>query len=185
LRLADGAHSMVRRFSFSVKFFCTPWKNGSVNKTVEIEGEGMAAVCCAQLFSARGQTFTSSRVARPRLGNVLLSRRTLLLLSEIFPTVYLISLCHLIQKRIVAWGPDAAPVTLAHSAWVVSEADLLSRLWQQVRKVSDSDGRGFEWLVCEDCRSLQLRFALSQIKVQTPNSEWAAQVSLLRPGPPT
>jgi hypothetical protein len=54
------------------------------------------------------------------------------LLSEIFPTVDLISLCHPIQKRIVAWGPDAAPMTLAHSAWVVSEADLSGRLWQQV-----------------------------------------------------
>jgi hypothetical protein len=104
----------------------------SVDKMVEIEGDGVAAVCCAQLFSADGQTFTCSHVARPRLGSVLLSRQTLLLLGEIFPAVDLISLCHPIQKRIVAWGPDAAPVNLAHSAWVLSEGDLLSRLWQQV-----------------------------------------------------
>ena len=147
MRFADGAHSMVRRFSFSVKFFCTPWKNGSVNKMVEIEGDGVAAVCCAQLFSASGQTFTSSRVARPRLGNVLLSRQTLLLLSEIFPTVDLISPCHPIQKRVVAWGPDAAPVTLAHSAWVVSEADLLSRLWQQVSVPGKSEQGLRDWKV--------------------------------------
>jgi hypothetical protein len=104
----------------------------SVDKMIEIEGDGVAAVCCAQLFSANGQTFTCSRVARPRLGSVLLSRQTILLLSEIFPAVDLISLCHPIQKRIVAWGSDAAPITLPHSAWVVSEADLLGRLWQQV-----------------------------------------------------
>jgi len=103
-----------------------------MDKMVEIEGDGVAAVCCAQLFSTSGQTFTCSPVARPRLGSVLLSRQTLLLLSEIFPTVDLISLCHPVQKRIVAWGPDAAPITLAHSAGVVSEADLLGGLWQQV-----------------------------------------------------
>jgi hypothetical protein len=119
----------------------------SVDRMVEIEGDGIAAVCCAQLFSASGQTFTSSRVARPRLGSVLLSRQTLLLLSEIFPTVDLLSLCHPIQKRIVAWGPDAASITLAHSAWVVSEADLLSRLWQQVTVPDKSEECPGGWKV--------------------------------------
>jgi hypothetical protein len=119
----------------------------SVDKTVEIEGDGVAAVCCAQLFSASGQTFTTSRVARPRLGSVLLSRQTLVLLSEIFPTVDLVSLCHPIQKRIVAWGPDSVPVTLAHSAWVISECDLLSRLWQQVNVPGKSEQGLRDWKV--------------------------------------
>src|SRR5580658_9336344 len=119
----------------------------SVDKVIEIEGDGVAAVCCAQLFSASGQTFACSRVARPRLGSVLLSRQTLLLLSEIFPTVGLISLCHPIQKRIVAWGTDAAPTTLAHQAWVVSEADLLSRLWQQVTVPGNSEACLTGWTV--------------------------------------
>jgi hypothetical protein len=118
---------------------------------VEIEGDGVAAVCCAQLFLASGQTFTCSRVARPRLGSVLLSRQTLLLLSEIFPKVDLISLCHPVQKRIVAWGPDAAPITLAHSAWVVSEADLLTCLWQQVTVPGNSEERLSGWKVLASC----------------------------------
>jgi hypothetical protein len=151
LRLADGAQSMVRRFPFSVKFFRVRGRMESVDKMVEIEGDGVAAACCAQLFSADGQTFTCSRVARPRLGSVLLSRQTLLLLSEIFPAVGLVSLCHPIQKRIVAWGPDVSPVTLAHSAWVVSEADLLSCLWQQITVPVRSEERPGGWKVLASC----------------------------------
>ena len=99
---------------------------------VHIEGDGVAAACCAQLFSESGQVFTSSRVVRPRLGAVLLSRQTVALLAEIFPSVELLSVGHPIQKRVVAWGA-AEPITLPHSALVISETDLLSRLWAQVR----------------------------------------------------
>jgi hypothetical protein len=151
LRLADGAQSMVRRFPFSVKFFRVRGRMESVDKMVEIEGDGVAAVCCAQLFSASDRLFTCSRVARPRLGTVLLSRQTLLLLSEIFPAVDLVSLCHSIHKRTVAWGTDAAPVTLAHSAWVVSEADLLGRLWQQVTVPVKSEERPGGWKIVASC----------------------------------
>jgi hypothetical protein len=99
---------------------------------VHIEGDGVAAACCAQLFSESGQVFTSSRVVRPKLGSVLLSRQTVAVLAEIFPSVDLLSVGHAIQKRVVAWGA-AEPITLPHSALVISETDLLSRLWAQVR----------------------------------------------------
>ena len=55
------------------------------------------------------------------------------LLAEIFPSVDLVSVGHPIQKRVVAWGPAAEPITLPHSALVISETDLLGRLWAQVR----------------------------------------------------
>jgi hypothetical protein len=100
---------------------------------VHIEGDGVAAACCAQLWTESGQAFTSSRVVRPKLGAVLLSRQTVALLAEIFPSVDLVSVGHPIQKRVVAWGPAAEPITLPHSALVISETDLLGRLWAQVR----------------------------------------------------
>lgn len=99
---------------------------------VHIEGDGVAAACCAQLFSETGQPFTSSRVVRPKLGAVLLSRQTVALLAGIFPSADLLTVGHPIQKRIVAWGPAAEPITLPHSALVISETDLLTRLWAQV-----------------------------------------------------
>ena len=98
---------------------------------VHIEGEGVAAACCAQLFSDRGQLFSFARAVRPKPGAVLLSRQTVALIAEIFPAIDLISVCHPIEKRIVAWG-EAEPITLPHVAFVIAEDDLLARLWQQV-----------------------------------------------------
>lgn len=98
---------------------------------VQIEGDGVAAACCAKLLSDSGQAFATSRLRRAELGAVLLSPQTLALLKEIFPAANLESACHPIHKRIVCWGKEE--VTVPHSAFVVSQADLLSRLWAQVQ----------------------------------------------------
>ena len=103
----------------------------TMDMAVHIEGEGVAAACCAQLFGDRGQPFSFAKAVRPKPGAVLLSRQTVALIAEIFPAIDLISVCHRIEKRIVAWGA-AEPIILPHIAFVIAEADLLARLWQQV-----------------------------------------------------
>jgi hypothetical protein len=113
---------------------------------VHIEGDGVAAACCAQLWAESGQTFTSSRVVRPKLGAVLLSRQTVALLAEIFPAADVLSAGHPIQKRVVAWGPAAEPITLPHSALVISETDLLARLWAQVPVPAQSPSGKWKFL---------------------------------------
>jgi hypothetical protein len=112
---------------------------------VHIEGDGVAAACCAQLFSESGQAFSSSRVVRPKLGAVLLSRQTVALLAGIFPSTDLVSVGHPIQKRVVAWGPAAEPIALPHSALVIPETHLLTHLWEQVAVPALS--RAGEWKV--------------------------------------
>jgi hypothetical protein len=113
---------------------------------VHIEGEGVAAACCAQLFSESGQSWASSMVVRAKLGAVLLSRQTVALLAGIFPSTDLVSVGHPIQKRVVAWGPAAEPITLSHSALVISETDLLARLWAQVPPPAQSPAGGWKFL---------------------------------------
>ncbi len=113
---------------------------------VHIEGEGVAAACCAQLFSEAEQAFSSSRIARPKLGAVMLSGQTMALLAGIFPWANLVSVGHPIQKRVVAWGEEVEPITLPHSALVISEADLLTRLWAQVRTPPPSSAGGWKFL---------------------------------------
>jgi hypothetical protein len=122
---------------------------------VQIEGDGVAAACCARLFSESGQAFTCSRGVRPKLGAVLLSRQTVGLLAEIFPSADLLSVSHPIQKRVVAWGSSAEPITLAHSAIVISETELLTRLWAQV-PVPAGSSTG-EWKVLSSGGSLKQR----------------------------
>jgi hypothetical protein len=48
-----------------------------------------------------------------------------------------------IRKRVVAWGPEAAPVELDHSAVVVSEEDLLSGLGFEESPDTEAD-----WTIC-------------------------------------
>jgi hypothetical protein len=113
---------------------------------VHIEGDGVAAACCAQLFADSGQPFSTSRVVRARPGGVLLSKQTMALLAGIFPAADLMTACHPIQKRIVAWGPAAEPITLAHSAAVIAEEDLLACLWRQVAPPSAQPADGWRFL---------------------------------------
>ncbi len=113
---------------------------------VHIEGDGVAAACCAQLFSESGQAFSSSRITRPKLGAVMLSGQTVALLAGIFPSANLVSVGHPIQKRVVAWGQAAEPITLPHSALVISEADLVTRLWEQVQTPAQSPDGGWKFL---------------------------------------
>ena len=114
--------------------------------SVHIEGDGVAAACCARLFTESGQPFSSSWVHRPKLGAVLLSMQTVSLLAGIFPSTDLISVGHPIRKRVVTWGPAAEAITLPHSALVISETDLLDRLWAQVPAPAQSPAAGWRFL---------------------------------------
>jgi hypothetical protein len=127
-------------------FFDLHGRMRNMDMQVHIEGEGVAAACCAQLFSEAGQPFSSSRVFRPKLGAVMLSGQTMALLAGIFPSANLVSVGHPIQKRVVAWGEAADPITLPHSALVISEANLLTRLWARVQTPAQSAPGGWKFL---------------------------------------
>jgi hypothetical protein len=76
----------------------------------------------------------------------MLSSQTVALLAGIFPSTDLVSVGHPIQKRVVAWGQAAEPITLPHAALVISEADLLTRLWAQVPAPAQSPAHGWKFL---------------------------------------
>jgi hypothetical protein len=127
-------------------FFAVHGRMRAMEIKVHIEGDGVAAACCAQLFSDGGQPFSSSGITRPKLGALMLSGQTVALLAGIFPSANLVSVGHLIQKRVVAWGQAAEPITLPHSALVISEADLVARLWAQVQTPAQSPAGGWKFL---------------------------------------
>jgi hypothetical protein len=149
-----------------------------MNMRMHIEGDGVAAACCARLFSDSGQKFSASRVVRPKLGAVLLSRQTLGLLTEIFPSADLAGVCHPLQKRIVAWGK--APITLPHDACVIAEGDLLSCLWKHVTlpDPSDEGTGGWKFLSgvsgCAHQQAFGTRVASVARAVLKPNTDQSA-----------
>jgi hypothetical protein len=92
---------------------------------VIIRGDGVAAYCCAHLLTKAGFRVDLQPVDRPRLPMILLGDQALALIRDIFDRPRLFADLPRIRKRIVAWGPDAAPIEVEHSAVVVSEEILL------------------------------------------------------------
>jgi hypothetical protein len=91
---------------------------------VIVRGDGVAAHCCAYLLTKAGVQVDLQPVDRLRLPVILLGDQALALLRDIFDQPALFADLPRIRKRVVAWGPDAKPVAVEHSAVVVSE-DLL------------------------------------------------------------
>ena len=116
-------------------------------RSVLIHGDGIAACCCAQLLRTNGVPVATTRSDRPRLPSLLLSDNAQALLSDVFETQELFADAHQIRKRIVAWGPNAEPIVLPHSAKVVSEKDLLDRLWSRIPTSSISESDNADWTI--------------------------------------
>jgi 2-polyprenyl-6-methoxyphenol hydroxylase-like FAD-dependent oxidoreductase len=104
----------------------------SATRNVLIRGDGVAACCCAHLLKNAGLRVMVERPDRPRVPAIMLSDPALALIRDVFGQPSLFSRLPRIERRVVAWGADAEPVSLTHSAAVVSETLLLESL-----------GRGF------------------------------------------
>ncbi|HTX37573.1 MAG TPA: hypothetical protein VME43_21235 [Bryobacteraceae bacterium] len=96
--------------------------------SVAIQGEGVAAACCAWLLGGAGIPFSVARQARTRVPAILVSQATQALMADVFQQPSLFEGLPRLERRIVAWGPGAEPVTLPHSAVVVSEEALVGRI---------------------------------------------------------
>lgn len=106
---------------------------------VRIRGDGVAASCCAHLL----HPVACERTSRPRIPVIMLSEAAQGLIRDIFQKDDLFRDLPRIRKRIVAWGQDAMPVELDHSAVIVSEEALLSSLGVKEEVLGDAD-----WTVC-------------------------------------
>jgi hypothetical protein len=104
---------------------------------VRIRGDGIAACCCDHLLTKAGFSVKTDRVARPRLPAIMLSDAAAALIRDVFGRDDLFRELPRITKRVVAWGVEASPVTLDHSAVVVSEDFLLG-------SVRSGDGATFD-----------------------------------------
>jgi hypothetical protein len=93
---------------------------------VIVRGDGVAAYCCAYLLTKAGFRIDLQAVDRPRLPVILLGGQALALIRDIFDQPDLFADLPRIRKRVVAWGTDAKPIEVEHSAVVVSEELLLA-----------------------------------------------------------
>jgi hypothetical protein len=103
-----------------------------MNDTVLVRGNGVAAACCVRSLSAV-LPVSVVRAGRTKLSAVLLGEATQSLLTDLFMDKMLFAGLPRVRKRVVAWGPGSQPIVLPHSALVISEHDLLDRLWARVQ----------------------------------------------------
>ena len=85
----------------------------------------MAGRCCAYLLQRSGISFSVGPASRVGVPAILLSASALALLRDVFGNGSLLQDAYQITRRVVAWNRGAPPVTLPHSAVVVSEELLL------------------------------------------------------------
>jgi hypothetical protein len=97
-------------------------------RSVLICGEGVAACCGAYLLRRAGIRSIVEKVDRPRLPAIMLGQTTQKILEDIFERRDLFEGCHRIQRRVVAWVEGQAPISVPHSAVVLSEQALLDRI---------------------------------------------------------
>jgi hypothetical protein len=125
-----------------------------VQTSVKIQGDGIAARCCAYLLAGAGIPVAFAGAPRPKLPAVMLGDQTRTLFSDVFGQADVFQGLHRIERRIVLWGAAAEPSSLPHSAAVVREQDLLDRLPFAETGASSSDwaifaGRPLS-AVCQD-----------------------------------
>src|SRR5450432_3882880 len=111
-------------------------------RTILVEGGGIAALCCQQLLHGQCYTGASIVAKSPRLPAILVSQSTQKLLADIFESTDLFEGLSHIRERVVAWGPGT-PVRLRHSAVVASEEVLLDRLRVRIAE-GKGQGQGYD-----------------------------------------
>ena len=116
-------------------------------RSVWVRGEGVAAACCAHLLDQAAVGTLVERAARPKVPAIMLTGATQHLLQDVFQRNDIFADVPEIDKRIVAWGADARPVTLPHAAVVISEQALLDRIRPQIAGLADPDTQKAGWRI--------------------------------------
>ncbi len=115
--------------------------------TVLVRGEGVAAACCARLLEEGGIRVAFETLDRPKVPAIMLGESAQKLLADVFNRPDLFSGLARIRKRVVLWGERAEPLTLPHSAVVVSEQALLDRIQPQSSPEHVADREQIDWTI--------------------------------------
>ncbi len=123
---------------------------------INIIGDGLAACCAAHLLIDRGFSVSLHKTGRPKPARLLVSDATQSLLCDIFRAPDLFAQAPRIRRRIVRWGPHAETLDLPHRGLVVSEMDLLDRLWRQTPVAATDPASPAAWslVATSDCAAL-------------------------------
>jgi hypothetical protein len=119
----------------------------SLMRYVRIRGGGVAGRGSAHLLARAGFQTVVESINRPRVPAIMLSETTQKLLQDTFDRPGLFRDLPRIRKRIVTWGAGAQPLTLPHSAVVISEHELLERICAQPISDDQTESEDAGWTI--------------------------------------
>lgn len=111
---------------------------------VAIEGDGIAATCCAKLLARRGlsYSFEPDRAAGQHRPTLLLNPQTQRLIADVFEGAGdLLECAQPVRRRAVFWEKEVK--WFPHSGFAVRESELLQRLWRHIEITKASGGTGW------------------------------------------
>jgi hypothetical protein len=115
---------------------------------VLIRGDGIAAFGCLRLLGTAGVPVAMERLGRPKLPAIMLGDATQKLLCDVFGRADLFAGLPHIRRRVVSWGSEKSkPLTLPHSAVVVSEDELWRRIQEVLPETIDINDKHFKWTI--------------------------------------
>jgi hypothetical protein len=115
--------------------------------SIRVQGSGMAAACCAHLLRSAGFHVAVVQLNRPRVPAILLSDSAMALIADVLGRNDLFQNLPRIERRVVAWEPNSTPVSIPHSAAVVSEDSLLERIQPELGGDATPASCEAEWTI--------------------------------------
>lgn len=110
--------------------------------TIAVRGSGVAAAGCIRLLQQAGFNVSHRPHPSPAVPVIMLSDAAIALMTDVFGDLPLPPGYRRVNKRIVIWG-DAAPVSIAHNAILLSGNELAAMLPAGAPQLPDNDPAGF------------------------------------------
>lgn len=154
---------------------------------VAIDGDGVAALCCAHLLRQSEIPFFLSSASSFKQPAILIGTQAGSLLKEVCGREDLLQDGWAIERRVVLWGDKPEPVTVAHDGVAVPEERLIAGMSVGLTASSEVNGRGgwkiatrrsdpaTEFLVCGERRAVSCRVKLKE--TEDSRSCWIESVA--------
>ncbi len=114
---------------------------------ISIEGDGVAALCCAHLFSRSEIACSLSSGRTTKQPAILLGAQAASLLRDVCRSTSLLDSGWRIRKRVVLWGEATNPITVEHDGIAISEEILIAAMCSSLRKHRLAVPMSASWLI--------------------------------------
>lgn len=112
-----------------------------------IDGDGVAALCCAHLLSQSGISFFFGPTQTGKQPAIMLGSQAASLLKDVARSSSLLDSGWPIERRVVLWGDARDPITVTHDGIAISEEALVNRMRSCLSAPAHDDTPRTSWRI--------------------------------------